>query len=675
MIFKVAFDTGRIKRFKLTHPPTEPFVGFRVIIEEEGNTGIIVEVQQGEEGKIPTHRYPDKLPLILPEHINVIKELAEFYCIPYVTLLFQFIPSHFIWYRDFFLYPKREAGIDRHTKDIVNHIKDRKRYTYDSAVKRFGKKVIDELIEKGVLEKKEEWVSKEKFTKFIKLKKNLKDALNEVKSKRAKLLLIHIAGEGIEEEKDLILKGFSKKIINSLLKKGLIEYTKIEGSNETPAVKVGQKHGKKVKHKDSFILWGDFGYIKSFLLSKREEIESSILIISTYASLLESFKDKQAITFSSRDNFETIYEKWFSVYKGNKTVIGTFNTAMVPLRDVSLITVLDDTLPSVKLPKKPYIDIRNICFLLSKEFKCSFYIVSPVISVESFYLLKRKVIHLDIKMLGDQKTHIIKRHPKEIINKEIIPLFSDKDSSKLIVTHKKGYSYMYCEVCQMIAQCPKCERFLTYFRSKGITLCTSCGFNISQNICPNCYRKLKETGIGIEKVMEVIEERFGIREDIHFTTFPSWHIKYDYVIVIDADNILSVPDYKSDEQFYNLLWRCLTASRKATLIQTLFPENAAVASVNRKDPYIFLEEELKRRKEFNLPPFTRMITALFSDYRSVHIFRKNIQEDVINVRSTKTSKGIKVIINIDRKHKEIFKRILSLLRTEFRKFVKDIKID
>ncbi len=675
MIFKVAFDTGRVKRFKLKPPPAEPFIGFRVVIEEEGNTGIIVGAEQGEEGEECTHRYPDGLPLILPEHIKALKEIADFYRIPYVTLLFQLIPSAFILYKDTFIYPKREEGVDRKTKEVLDYIKKRKRYTYDSAVKKFGKGLIGELLEKGILEKKEEWVSRQEPSRLVKLKVSLKEALRKVKSKRAKLLLLHIAGEGGAEEKDIISKGFSRRTLNSLIDRGLLEYSLREVVSEGLNIKINPVRYSGGDKKENFLLWGDFSYVKDFLLLKKDELKGSVLMVSTQTDILESLKDESIVVFSSKESFENFYKNWFLSHEGKKIIGGSFNASLVPLRDLSLIAVLDDTLPSVKLPKDPHIDIRNLCFLISKEFNSSFCIASPVISVESFYLLKKKTIRKDIKMLGNQEAHIIKRHPKEIVSREIISLLADKSSSKLIIAHKKGYSYMYCEVCQLLAQCPKCEKFLTYFRSKDITLCTSCGFKSPENTCPECGRKLKETGAGIEKVMEVIEERFGIREDIHYTTFPLWHKKYDYVILIDAENILSVPDYKADEQFYIFLWRSLTSAKKSLFVQTLFPENKAIKSIKRKDPFIFLEEELKRREAFNLPPFTRMITALFPDPKSVYMLRERIGEGTVDFRSVKTSQGIKVVININRKHRELLNSVLSLLRGEFRKFAKDIKIE
>ena len=678
MIFKVAFDTGRVKSFNLQPPPCEPFIGFRVIIEEEGNTGIIVGLGQEEEASTCVHKYPDRLPLILPEHIKAIKELANFYQVPYTAILFQLIPSHFILYRDTFIYPGRDRGIDTLSRSVLEYIKKRRKYSYENAKKKFGKDLIDELVKKGILIKKEEWVTSEKPYRLIKIKGNIKEALGKVRSNKAKMLILHAAASGIVDEESLLERGFSKKTISSLLSKGIIEYTEGKEEKETisaPILDRTKSGGNSSKGGENFILWGNFDRIANFIKLKRDESDKSLLLITTSKEILKSIKTDKVITLSSADNAETLYKKWFSSYEGKKIISGTFLSSLVPIPDLDSIIVIDDTIPSVKLQKDPHIDIRNLAYILSKEFSCSFGIASPAPSLETFFLLKMKTIVREIKLLKDIDIKIIKRYPNQIISREIVDLLEEKTSMKLILANKRGYSYMYCELCQFLAQCPNCDKFLTYFKSKNMTVCTHCNFQDRENKCPHCGRLLRETGIGIEKIMELIERRYGIREDIYYETFPPWHTEYDYVIVVDADNILSIPDYKAEEQFYLFLWRCLTSAKKGLIVQTMFTENSVIESIKVKNPYLFLGKEMEKRRKENLPPFTRMINAIFTNLSSVNLLRSYASERDINLRIIKYRNGFKATISIDRKHRDVFKDILSFLRKDLKKFVKEVKIE
>jgi len=673
MFFKVAFDTGRVKNFDLPEPPSEPFTGFRVMIEEEGNTGIITD--GATEGKRVTSAYPDKLPLILPHHISVLRELARFYRVPFPVLLFNLLPSSFIKYREKIIFPRTKEGLDRKTAEVVSYIEKRKYYTYDRAVRRFGKDIIDSLIKKGILGIKEEWTSREEEVRLFRLGKDLKEALSRVRKPEMKRLLIKIGGEGTVREEDIIKEGFSKRQINSLLKKGILVEVKEADGREAHVKPKRQKIRVKRTQEENFLLWGHFDSVCDFISAKHNEGEGSTLVLSTSKSHLTKIEEKGIPVIKTGVEEKLLKERWLSAHEGNMFIAGSFSASLIPLPDLDNVIVLDDHLPSVKHFKEPHIDIRNLAFLIAKESGSSFGIGSPAPSLESFYLMERGIFKKDINLLKKIKVEVVKRHYGEILTREAVGVLNDKTATKLIISHKKGYGYMYCERCQFIAECPICGSFLTFFRSAGYTLCTKCKFKEVENRCPECGHILRDLGIGIERVMEITEKRWGIREDIFFDTNAPWSSQFDYVIVVNGENILSVPDYRADEQFYSFLWRCLTTAKKGLIVQSIIEDHPALESIEKKDPFLFLKRELERRREEELPPFTRIISLKVKGGEETKILRNFLKGFPVDIKTVKAPEGIRVAIKVDRHHTELIRTILDFLRRDFHKFAVEIIVD
>ncbi len=671
MFFKVAFDTGRIKNLDLPEPPSEPFLGFRVIIEEEGNTGIITDI--ATEGKKVTSTYPDKLPLILPHHISALKELSRFYRVPFTALLFQLIPSSFIKYKERILFPKVKEGLDKKTSEVISYIEKRKNYTYEKAVRRYGRSLIDSLIQKGILGVREEWISMEEEERVFSLGTDLKDALSNIKKPEIKRILLKIGGEGKAREEDLLKEGLSKRHINSLLKRGIIVTVK-EQHEDKAHVKHRRDPVKRAQH-ENYLIWGHFDSVWDYIRAKHEETEGSTLVLSTSKNHLLKIEEEGVPVIKGGLKEKLLKDRWILAHKGNTLIAGSFPASLLPLGDLSNLIVLDDHLSSVKHFKEPHIDIRNLAFFIAKEFGSGFSIGSPAPSLESYYLKERGVFKKDINLLKRVRTQVVKRHYNEILTRESVSILNEKDATKLIISHKKGYSYMYCEKCQFIAQCPDCGTFLTFFRSKGYTVCTKCRFTEVENRCPDCGYPLRELGIGIEKVMEVIEKRWGIREDTFFDTNAPWSSQFDYVIVVNGENILSVPDYRADEQFYYFLWRCLTTAKKGVIIQSIIDNHPAIESIERKDPFLFLKRELERRRVENLPPFTRIINVKVKGTEEVKLLRDFLKDSSADIRSLRVPEGVRITIRVNRHHTDLIRSILDFLRKDFRKFASEITVD
>jgi len=94
-----------------------------------------------------------------------------------------------------------------------------------------------------------------------------------------------------------------------------------------------------------------------------------------------------------------------------------------------------------------------------------------------------------------------------------------------------------------------------------------------------------------------------------------------FVGIIDADNMLSFPDFSSQERaFQNMVQVAGRTNRPhskyggTTIIQTFQPENPIIKLVQEINYPSFWEKEIQERKALNFPPFVRMIKLIFQSY-------------------------------------------------------------
>jgi primosomal protein N' (replication factor Y) len=88
--------------------------------------------------------------------------------------------------------------------------------------------------------------------------------------------------------------------------------------------------------------------------------------------------------------------------------------------------------------------------------------------------------------------------------------------------------------------------------------------------------------------------------------------------VLSADAYLGFPDFRAVEKTYTLLTQVAGRSGRGErpgrfLIQTYLPQHYAIRATLERDDAAFAEQELRFRKAFHYPPYTRMVQLLSKD--------------------------------------------------------------
>jgi primosomal protein N' (replication factor Y) len=88
--------------------------------------------------------------------------------------------------------------------------------------------------------------------------------------------------------------------------------------------------------------------------------------------------------------------------------------------------------------------------------------------------------------------------------------------------------------------------------------------------------------------------------------------------VLAADTYLGFPDFRAVERTYNLLTQLAGRAGRGerpgrVVIQTYHPDHYAIQAALRQDDEAFAREEMRFRRVFHYPPYTRMVQLLVRD--------------------------------------------------------------
>ena len=94
--------------------------------------------------------------------------------------------------------------------------------------------------------------------------------------------------------------------------------------------------------------------------------------------------------------------------------------------------------------------------------------------------------------------------------------------------------------------------------------------------------------------------------------------------ILNADNMLTFPDFRAYERSFQLMEQVSgRAGRKGdkgkVIIQTFQPQHQVIQSVMSHDYVRFYEEQMPVRRQFNYPPYSRLILIRLKDVDSMKL--------------------------------------------------------
>ncbi len=677
MLLKVALPNGRVGlyRAELERNP----VGFRALVplKEGATTGVVVGVAYEGDSEKRVIEFPDKAPIVKEHHLDILKELAPYHLTQPYRLLFKLLPSNFVWRKKGFVYPRRKdtLGLDSFTKGVIEYLLKRRRVGLGTFVRKFSKEVLEALRKKGILEVRQEWDIPKVSTRVFSLRLPLQEALRRVRSEeKKKLILLAYSSLGVSEE-ELREKGFRVSQATELVRRGILT----EELTYPATLRFPLRLKQEVAEGRSFYRYqlaeGELDFLIKKIIERAErslsEGRSVLVLVPRLRDLLqlkdilsESLGDR-VLEVSSRLSPKAMYDTWFTAAGSACVVVGSFLASLIPFDSLGEVVLFDEATKGVRLEHAFGLDMRNVAYLLARKADAGLMLASAVASVHS----RRLVVAGELKeerSFRERGIRVFRRSPSEIISEGLAEYIAENsDREILFLARKRGYSYMFCPRCGFIAECPACSTLMTYSMFMERFYCSKCGYRREELSCPECEGSLKPVGFGIERVIKVLEQSFGRRKNFHFSNTPDATDSKDIVVVVSADNILSVPSYSSDEEFFQYLWRAFLNSRKELVVQSVFPHHEAIRSLESLRPELFTDEELRRREREHLPPFWRLYLIEASRSLEEEI-RDRVSEEVLSVFKEGRWHHL---VKIRRENKEAVLRLNELVR-EFSKMVK-----
>lgn len=404
------------------------------------------------------------------------------------------------------------------------------------------------------------------------------------------------------------------------------------------------------------------------VINKGKEVIMLVPEISLTPQIINRFKvhfsDKIAVFHSGLSDAEKFDEYRKILRKEVKIVIGARSAVFVPFTNIGLIVIDEEHSQTYKQDHNPRYNALDVAIKRAEYHNAKLLLGSATPSIESYARSKKgyyKLVKLS-KRANNATLPIVTivnmgeeiRKGNNIFSKDLLLAIEDRLNKKeqiMLLLNKRGYSsYLMCQNCGEVYKCPNCDITLTYHKTSGMNRCHYCGYaSVNTGICPSCKSEnISSFGLGTEKVEEKIHEIFKnvktLRMDIDTTSKKGAHEKIikafsnceaDILIgtqmiskgldfpnvtlvgIINADTILNLPDFRSNEKTYQLISQTSGRAGRGSIpgrviIQTYNPDNLAIVFAKNHDYESFYNKEIKIRKKLMYPPYFFLASLLIS---------------------------------------------------------------
>jgi primosomal protein N' (replication factor Y) (superfamily II helicase) len=395
------------------------------------------------------------------------------------------------------------------------------------------------------------------------------------------------------------------------------------------------------------------------------------------------FESEEIVFLSSNLSKGEFFANWQKIRNGEvKIIIGTRMAVFAPFKKLGLIVIDEEQDASYKQwEMNPRYDARTVAEKISTLHRCPLIRGSATPLVESYWRAKNndlKLItlsHLKINKLPiadcsfsaieivDMRREKWKKQFRsqsktptclsKKLKSEIEYALKNKLQSIIFINRQGMSSFSVCDSCKAVLKCPKCDRALIY-EKRGYYKCIHC--NHLSDLFPKCEKcghiEFRNVGLGTQKVEKEIANVFSSakiivadsssskvkyfhekiyaefssgRADILIGTqmiTKGWDLPNVALIgIIDTDNMLSFPDFNTEEKAFNLIVQVSGRANRPgakfpgrVVLQTFQPENRLIKLAAEKNYAGFFENEIAERKYLKFPPFSKIIKLIYQDF-------------------------------------------------------------
>lgn len=396
-----------------------------------------------------------------------------------------------------------------------------------------------------------------------------------------------------------------------------------------------------------------------------------IALTSQIVNRLRTYFGEKVGVYHSRFNEYERVEIWNRVlHQSEQTldtskyqlILGARSALLLPYQNLGLVIVDEEHDGSYKQQDPaPRYHARDGAIVLANYHNAKTLLGTATPSLESYYNVEQHkfgIVELTHRFAQSQlpeiwSVNMVEAHRR----KEMNGVFSQfllntieealqKKEQIILFQNRRGYAVrMICNSCETMPTCKYCDVTLTYHKRTNLLKCHYCGYAIAiPKECPSCHStNIEMKGFGTEKIEETLAEIFPeariARMDLDTTRSKNAYqqiitdfeqhktdilvgtqmvtkgLDFDRVSVVgilNADALLSFPDFRAFEKAYQLLAQVSgRAGRKEVpgkvVIQTYQPHHQALKYVMSNDFTAMYASQIKERRDFHYPPVVRLV--------------------------------------------------------------------
>lgn len=357
-------------------------------------------------------------------------------------------------------------------------------------------------------------------------------------------------------------------------------------------------------------------------------------------------------------------DQWTLIHRGiARVVLGARSTIFAPLRNVGLIIVDEEHETAFKQEDRLKYNARDMALLRGSLEKAVVILGSATPSLESFYHSitgKMERIELKSRFAGSTLPNVeivdLRREKLEgSLSGRLLRQLErtlERGKQAVLFLNRRGFaSFLICEACGEVPECPNCSVSLTHYKRNNSLQCHYCGHTAAAtHVCAKCGTAgLSCGGLGTESLEIELAARFPTARIVRIdreTTQKRGELekklraiaehKYDFIIgtqmiakghdfpnielaaIVNADVTLNVPDFRSTERAFQLFTQVAGRAGRGisagtVLLQTYDPGNPAIVHARDNAHEAFARAELESRATFHYPPFYRLVRIVVSD--------------------------------------------------------------
>jgi len=370
-----------------------------------------------------------------------------------------------------------------------------------------------------------------------------------------------------------------------------------------------------------------------------------------------------------------------------QVILGARSALFLPFHNLGLIIVDEEHDTSYKqFDPAPRYHARDAAIMLARMHGAKTLLGSATPAIETYFNAlsgKYGLVEMSERYGGVSMPEILLANVREETrNKTMQSHFSSilinqirealrQDEQVILFQNRRGFSlHLVCDACDWVPMCKNCDISLTYHKKENKIKCHYCGYSEGlPTKCPQCQStRILMKGFGTEKVEEELGAIFPEitirRMDLDSTRTKYAHqriindfeerrihilvgtqmvtkgLDFDNVSlvgILNADNMINFPDFRSHERSYQLMEQVSgRAGRKAkqgkVIIQSFNPAHPVIQFVVRHDYHAYFRAQLEDRHKFNYPPYYRLINLRLK-HRDPNVLNKAARDLAQDLRA------------------------------------------